>query len=85
MTTAMSSTERGRKPKDPRMFEAVDFAINDAVAAKMYNALMVINLDPNINYFLKLNDLKALSQVQDAIEDYKSSFQESNIDNSINL
>lgn len=79
----MSSTARGRKPKDPRMFDAVDFAINDAVAAKMYNALMVINLDPNINYFLKLNDLKALSQVQDAIEDYRTSYQESNIDTNL--
>lgn len=81
----MNNTERGRKPKDPRMFDPVDFAINDAVAAKMYNALMVVALDSNIHAFLSQKDPKALEQCLDAIEDYKTSFQESNIDNHHNL
>jgi len=67
------------------MFEAVDFAINDAVAAKMFNALMVLTLDANINAFLSQKDPSALQQGLDAIEAYKYSFQESNIDNHNNL
>jgi len=73
--------EFGRTPKAPEDFLGVDHVINDAVAAKMYNALMVIALDSNINAFLTQKDPKALQQCLDAIEDYKSSFQESNIDN----
>ena len=76
---------RGRTPKEPRLFDPVDFAINDAVAARMYNALMVLTLDSNINAFLTQKDPKALIQGLDAIEEYKTSFQESNIDNHHNL
>ena len=73
--------EFGRAPKAPEAFLGVDFVINDAVAAKMYNALMVVALDANIHAFLSQKDPKALQQCLDAIEDYKSSYQESNIDN----
>lgn len=75
----------GRTPKDPKEFYAVDHVINDAVACRMYKALMVMVTDPKINSFLKLNDFKALSQAHDAIEEYKASYQESNIDNHNNL
>lgn len=74
-----------RTPKAPKEFYAVDHVINDAVACRMYKALMVMVTDPKINSFLKLNDFKALSQAHDAIEQYKYSFQESNIDNHNNL
>lgn len=80
-----NTLERGRTPKDPKEFYPVDFVINDAVAAKMYNALMVIATDENIWSFLKDLDPKALHQVEDAIEQYKASYQESNIDNHNNL
>lgn len=73
--------EFGRTPKSPEAFMSVDHVINDAVTARMYKALSVIALDPKISSFLKLNDFKALEQVQDAIEEYKSSYQESNVDN----
>lgn len=69
------------RKKDPSEFYPVDFALNDAVAAKMYNALMVIALDPNIKSFLSNLDPKALEQVEDAIEVYKASYQESTCDN----
>jgi len=68
-------------PKDPKDFYPVDYAINDAVAAQMYNALMVVALDSNINAFLTQKDPKALEQCLDAIEQYKCSFQESTVDN----
>lgn len=77
----VGKVELGRTPKDPKEFYAVDHVINDAVANRMYKALMVMVTDPKINSFLKLNDYKALSQAHDAIEEYKSSYQESNIDN----
>lgn len=80
-----NTLERGRKPKAPEDFISVDYVINDAVAAKMYNALMVLTLDSNINAFLSLKDPKALEQALDAIEAYRFSFQESNIDNHNNL
>jgi len=80
-----NTLERGRTPKDPKDFYPVDYVINDAVAAKMYNALMVLTLDSNINAFLSQKDPKALQQGLDAIEAYKYSFQESNIDNHNNL
>jgi nitrogen fixation/metabolism regulation signal transduction histidine kinase len=73
--------EFGRTPKAPEEFISVDYVINDAVAAKMYNALMVVALDSNINAFLTQKDPKALQQCLDAIEEYKTSYQESNIDN----
>lgn len=72
-----------RTPKDPKEFYAVDHVINDTVACRMYKALMVMVTDPKINSFLKLNDFKALSQAHDAIEEYKASYQESNIDNNL--
>ena len=70
--------EFGRTPKAPEDFLSVDHVINDAVALRMYKALSVIALDPNIFEFV---DPKALQQVRDAIEEYKTSYQESNIDN----
>jgi hypothetical protein len=71
--------EFGRTPREPRMFDAVDFAINDAVSLKMYKALSVIALDPKIQEYLKLNDLQALNQVLNSIEEYKASYQKSNL------
>ena len=71
----------GRSPKAPKEFYAVDHVINDAVANRMYKALMVMITDPKISSFLKLNDYKAFSQAYDAINEYKDSYQESNIDN----
>jgi len=73
--------EFGRNPKAPEDFLSVDHAINDAVALRMYKALSVISLDPKIQGYLKLIDPKALQQVQNAIEEYKASYQPSNIDN----
>lgn len=70
-----------RKPKDGRLFDPVDFVINDAVALRMYKALSVIALNPNIKSVLSNLDPKALQQVEDAREEYKASYQESNIDN----
>ena len=73
--------EFSRTPKAPKEFYSVDHAINDAVANRMYKALMVMITDPKISSFLKLNDYKAFSQAYDAIGEYKDSYQESNIDN----
>ena len=70
--------EYGRKAKALEDFLSVDFVINDAVALRMYKALSVIALDPNINSNL---DPKALQQVQDAREEYQASYQHTNIDN----
>jgi len=77
----VKETTLGRKPQDPKDFLAVDFVINDAVAARMYKALMVISTSPDISSFLSNLDPKALQQVQDAAEEYVSSYQQSNIDN----
>ena len=73
--------EFGRTPKAPEDFLSVDHVINDAVALRMYKALMVVALDSNINAYLTQKDPKALQQCLDAIEEYKTSYQESNIDN----
>lgn len=73
--------EFSRTPKAPKEFYSVDHVINDAVANRMYKALMVMITDPKISSFLKLNDYKAFSQAYDAIEEYKDSYQESNTDN----
>ena len=80
-TFVVGKVEFGRTPKAPEDFLSVDHVINDAVALRMYKALMVIATDENIWSFLKDLDPKALQQVEDAIEEYKSSYQESNIDN----
>jgi hypothetical protein len=69
--------ELSREPKDAECFYAVDHVINDAVAVRMYKALGVIALDPNIKSLLSILDPKALQQVEDAMEEYKSSYQES--------
>ena len=76
-----NTLERGRTPKAPEDFLSVDYVINDAVALRMYKALMVLTLDSNINAYLTQKDPKALQQGLDAIEEYKTSYQESNIDN----
>lgn len=73
--------EFGRTPKAPEAFLSVDHVINDAVALRMYRALMVLTLDSNINAYLTQKDPKALQQGLDAIEEYKASYQQSNIDN----
>jgi len=70
----------GRKPKDTKEFIPLDFVINDAIAIRMNKALKVIATDPNIKSFLINNDMKALIQVENAIFEYESSYQESNID-----
>lgn len=70
-----------RDAKDLNEFWPVDAVINDKVAAGMYNALMVIALDPNIKAFLAVNDRKALEQVNNAISDYVQCYQESTADN----
>lgn len=70
-----------RDAKDIKEFWQVDGVINDKVAAAMYNALMVIALDPSIRSFLLLNDNKALNQVNNAISDYVQCYQESTADN----
>jgi len=77
----VKETSLKRTPCKPKDFMEVDFAINDAVAVRMYKALSVIALDPDIKSFLYILDPKALQQVEDAMEEYKSSYQESNIDN----
>ena len=41
----------------------------------MYKALSVIALDPKIQDYLKINDPKALEQIQDAIAEYKDVYQ----------
>lgn len=70
-----------RDAKDLNAFYPVDAVINDKVAANMYNALMVIALDPNIKSILSNLDPKALSQVNNAISDYVQCYQESTCDN----
>lgn len=73
--------EFGRSPKPPEQFISLDHVINDAVALRMWKALKVIQLNPNIKSFLEENDPKALRQVTDAIEEYEISYQQSDIDN----
>ena len=73
--------EFGRTPKEPKDFISLDHVINDAVALRMYKALMVLTLDSNINAYLTQKDPKALHRGLDAIEEYKDSYQQSNIDN----
>ena len=73
--------EFGRTPKAPEDFLSVDHVINDAVALRMYKALSVIALNPNIKSVLSNLDPKALQQVEDAREEYQASYQFSNIDN----
>lgn len=75
----VGKVEFGRSPKAPEEFLSVDYVINDAVALRMFKALSVIALNPNINSILSNLDPKALQQVQDAIEEYQTSYQESNI------
>ena len=70
-----------RDAKDLKEFWQVDAVINDKVAAGMYNALMVIALDPNIKSVLSNLDPKALNQVNNAISDYVQCYQESTGDN----
>ena len=70
-----------RDAKDIKEFWQVDGVINDKVAAAMYNALMVIALDPKIKSYLAVNDQKALNQVNNAISDYVQCYQESTADN----
>ena len=79
----VGKVEFGRSPKDPKEFYAVDHVINDAVALRMYKALSVIALNPAINNYLTQNDIKALEQVIDAIEEFRASYQFSNIDNNL--
>lgn len=76
-----NTLELSRTPKAPEDFCSVDHVINDAVACRMYKALMVLTLDSNINAFLTQKDPKALQQGLDAIEEYKTSYQETNLDN----
>ena len=73
--------EFGRTPKAPADFISLDHVINDAIALRMYKALMVVALDANIHAFLSQKDPQALKQCLDAIEEFKSSYQETNIDN----
>ena len=70
-----------RDAKDIKEFYPVDAVINDKVAANMYNALMVIALDPRIKAFLAVNDNRALNQVNNALSDYVQCYQESTCDN----
>lgn len=67
--------EFGHQPKAAEHFILLDYVINDAVALRMYKALSVIALDPAIQDYLKINDAKALEQVQDAIAEYKDVYQ----------
>lgn len=67
--------EFGHQPKAAVHFSSVDHVINDAVALRMYKALSVIALDPNIQHYLTTNDCKALDQVKDAIAEYKDVYQ----------
>ena len=73
--------EFGLTPKAPEDFISLDYVINDAVALRMYKALSVIALDPNINSVLSNLDPKALEQVRDACKEYRDSYQFSNVDN----
>ena len=72
--------EFGRKAKAPEDFISVDHVINDAVSLRMYKALSVIALNPNIRSILSNLDPKALQQVEDAREEYRDSYQLSDID-----
>lgn len=76
----VGKVEFGRQPKAPEEFISVDYVINDAVALRMYKALSVIALNPNIASILSNLDPKALQQVEDAREEYQASYQFSNID-----
>ena len=77
----VGKVEFGRTPKAPEDFITLDYVINDAVALRMYKALSVIALNPNIKSVLSNLDPKALQQVEDAREEYQASYQFSNIDN----
>jgi len=72
----VGKVEFSRTPRAPQDFAHVDHVINDAVAKAMFKALSVIALDPNIKSILSNLDPKALNQVQNAIDDYKASYQE---------
>lgn len=74
-----STLTLNRKPQQPKDFTPVDFAINDAVATRMYKALSVIAQDTNIVSFLTNLDPQALNQVIGAIEEYQSSYQEADL------
>lgn len=67
--------EFGHQPKAAEHFILLDYVINDAVALRMHKALCIIALDPAIQDYLKINDAKALEQVQDAIAEYKDVYQ----------
>ena len=67
--------EFGCQPKAAENFILLDYVINDAVALRMYKALSVIALDPRIQDYLKVNDPKALEQVEGAIAEYKDVYQ----------
>jgi hypothetical protein len=77
----VGKVEFGLTPKAPEDFITLDYVINDAIALRMYKALSVIALNPNINSVLSNLDPKALEQVTDAIKEYRASYQFSNIDN----
>ena len=64
-----------RQPKAAENFILFDYVINDAVALRMLKALSVIALDPRIQDYLKINDPKALEQVEGAIAEYKDVYQ----------
>lgn len=70
--------EFGHQPKAAEHFILLDYVINDAVALRMYKALSVIALDPNIQDYLRTNHAKALDQVQGAIAEYKDVYQTCN-------
>jgi hypothetical protein len=67
--------EFNNQPKAAENFILLDYIINDAVALRMYKALSVIALDPKISDYLKINDPKALEQVEGAIAEYKDVYQ----------
>ena len=67
--------EFGHQPKAVENFILLDYVINDAVVLRMYKALSVIALDPRIQDYLKINDPKALEQVEGAIAEYKDVYQ----------
>ena len=67
--------EFSHQPKAAENFILLDYVINDAVALRMYKALSVIALDPNIKSILSNLDPKALEQVEGAIAEYKDVYQ----------
>ena len=75
----IKETVLARKPLDPKQFLAVDFVINDAVTTRMHKALKVITESTDISSLLFNLDPKALKQVEDAITEYESSYQQSNV------